>query len=442
MVNLSCKHAIIVALVSSLCFPLISVSRADEFILQADANQQWYRGNMHTHSLWSDGDDYLYNIALWYRDHGYQFLVFTDHNTLADKERWIEVEKSKGGMAALEKLKSNFPGKIEERTNADGKLEVRLNTFREVAERLDIPGKFLLVQGEEISDAFDKAPIHMNFSNAQEAISPMGGTSVADTIQNNFRAIQAQRDKTGEPIVAHLNHPNFGYAVTAEDMMLIRGEKFFEVFNGHPWVYNRGDSLHVSCDRIWDIVLTGRLGEYNLPVLYGLANDDGHHYHKFDERQSNPGRGWVMVLTDDLSIQSLVDALEAGHFYASSGVTLRRIAVSPNEYTVEVEPVEGEQYTIEFIGTRKGYDWSSEPVFDKRDKDLEEKEVRTTRLYSDAIGEVLATVQGTKATYRFKGDELYVRVRVTSSTRAPNAAFQEGPKQAWSQPVVLNVEEH
>ena len=52
-----------------------------------------------------DGDDYLEMIASWYREHCYQFLVFTDHNVLADHERWIVVEKSKGGRkCSVEKL--------------------------------------------------------------------------------------------------------------------------------------------------------------------------------------------------------------------------------------------------------------------------------------------------------------------------------------------------
>ncbi|QEG34231.1 CehA/McbA family metallohydrolase domain-containing protein [Bythopirellula goksoeyrii] len=406
--------------------------RAEPFDLQAGNGRHWYRGNMHTHSLWSDGDDYLDNIALWYRENGYQFLVFTDHNVLADTERWIDVEKSKGGQNAFEKFKSQFPEHVQERTNAEDKLEVRLNTFQDVAGRLIIPDEFLLIQGEEISDEFEKAPIHICASNIQEVIPPMKGGSVAETIQNNFRAVNSQREKTGIPMIAHLNHPNFGYAITAEDMMLIRGEQFFEVYNGHPWVNNQGDHLHASCDRIWDILLTGRLGEYQLPALYGLATDDSHDHHELGDRKSNPGRGWVMVLAEELSVESLIDALEAGQFYASSGVALRRIAVTPQEYSVEVEPVDGEEYEIEFIGTREGYDWSNKPVVDE-----EGSEVRTTHHYSDDIGETLATVKGTEANYKFKGDELYVRARVTSSAKAENASFDDGPKRAWSQPVDL-----
>ena len=101
-------------------------------VLEANGDLQWRRGNMHTHSHWSDGDDYLEMIALWYRDHGYDFLVFTDHNILADTERWINVAESKGGAAAYGKLKVRFPRSVQERVRREGErdvFEVRLSTF-------------------------------------------------------------------------------------------------------------------------------------------------------------------------------------------------------------------------------------------------------------------------------------------------------------------------
>jgi hypothetical protein len=404
---------------------------ADPGVLVASDQRQWYRGNMHTHSHWSDGDDYLDMIALWYRARGYQFLVFTDHNVLADTERWIDVDQSAGGREAFDKLKARFPEDVDERTSTSGRLEVRLSTFHEVASRMNQPGRFLLIQGEEISDRFEELPIHLNVSNIQELIPPMTGRSVHETIQNNVRAAIQQRKRTGEPMVVHLNHPNFGYAVTAEDLMLIRGDRFFEVYNGHPRVFNAGDDVHASTDRIWDILLTRRLAEFHLPIMYGLAVDDSHNYHQSAKHHSNPGRGWVMVLAKELSVEALVDALERGDFYATSGVMLRRIEQSADELTVEVESVEGETYLIEFIGTRRGYDSSSQPVLDK-----DGKEVRTTRRYSSDVGAVLATVPGTKGTYRFAGDEIYVRARVTSSAPLENPPVEGEPQRAWCQPVV------
>ena len=34
---------------------------------------RWWKGNLHTHSYWSDGDDYPEMIADWYKTNGYHF---------------------------------------------------------------------------------------------------------------------------------------------------------------------------------------------------------------------------------------------------------------------------------------------------------------------------------------------------------------------------------
>ncbi len=414
-------------------FIVISGDRSSAETLQAQGEQRWHRGNMHTHSHWSDGDDYLEMIGHWYRTHGYQFLVFTDHNVLANTERWVGVEKSAGGIEAFEKLKAQFPGMVRQRATKEGNMEVRLSTFQEVSQRLNEPGEFLLIQGEEISDKYDGLPLHLNASNLVEVVPPMRGGSVLETLQNNVRAVHAQRERTGQPMLIHVNHPNFGYAITAEELMLVRGEQFFEVYNGHPSVYNGGDHHHAGTERMWDIILTHRIAELGMPIMFGIATDDGHRYHKFSSEESNPGRGWVMVLAKELSAESLITALEAGQFYASSGVTLRRIVGSAEEFTVEIEPVESETYTIEFIGTRTDYDKTSHPVVDD-----EGKEIRTTRRYSSDIGEVFETVKGTTATYRPQGDELYVRARITSSATLENPPAPGEKKRAWCQPLVVN----
>ena len=406
-------------------------AQAEPATLQADDQLHWYRGNMHTHSHWSDGDDYLEMIGAWYRDQGYQFLVFTDHNVLVNTERWVNVKETKGGPEAFGKLFAEFPKSVQHRVDDQGELEVRLSTFQEVVPKLNDPGKFLLIQGEEISDAFEGLPIHINVSNIVEAIPPMQGSSVYDTIQNNIRAVIAQRKETGQPMIVHVNHPNFGFAITAEDLMRVRGEQFFEVYNGHPSVANEGDEHHAGTDRVWDIILAHRLTELQMPIMYGLAVDDGHHYHEHKHHKSNPGRGWVVVLAKELTAETLIESLETGRFYSSSGVELRSIETSAAGLTVEIEPVEGETYTIEFIGTRQGFDTTSQPV-----KDAEGKEMRATRRYSNDIGETFATVEGNSGTYQFTGDELYVRARITSSAKHPNPAEKGELKKAWVQPVV------
>jgi hypothetical protein len=138
-----------------------------------------------------------------------------------------------------------------------------------------------------------------------------------------------------------------------------------------------------------------------------------------------------MVLADKLSPEALIESLEAGRFYSSNGVSLKSISTSPKAMMVEVEAKPGETYTIDFVGTRKGFNPSSQPVIGD-----DGKELRTTRVYSDDIGETLQHSDGTKATYTFKGDEIYVRAVVTSSADHPNPSEVGDKQQAWVQPVV------
>ena len=398
--------------------------------LKANGPLKWYRGNLHTHSYWSDGDNYLEMIALWYRENHYDFLGFTDHNTLADRERWVDVDKIKSGRKAYDKLKASFPdGWIEERM-VDGRLETRLKRFDEVVEKLAEPGKFLLIQGEEISDKFGKQPIHLNAHNVREMLPPRGGDSVYEVIQQNVDAVIAQRERTRQPMFVHLNHPNFGWGVAAEDLMRVRGENFFEVYNGHPGVSNEGDEQHASTERIWDIINSMRLTEFDLPLLYGMATDDGHSYHNIPSRASEPGRGWVMVLAPDLTPAALIESMESGRFYASSGVTLDEVTATPKSLSITVRPDPDATYRIDFIGTLKGFDRNSEPI-----RDTMGKKLPNTRRYSSEIGTVLKSVNDTTGKYDFTGEELYVRARITSTRVHPNPSVPGEFERAWTQPV-------
>ncbi len=422
-------------LVTGFAFLITSAAIAAEppLTLKAEGDRKWYRGNMHTHSLWSDGDDYPEMIATWYKDRNYDFLVFTDHNVLLRDETWVDAESNKGGRPAFDKLNSKFAGDwVQTRTKND-RQQVRLKTFDEVFMRLAEPQKFLLIQGEEITDRFKNLPIHMCATNTTELLIPRHGASVVEVIQQNINAAVSHRERTGEKTLVHLNHPNFGYAVTAEQLMQIIGENFFEVYNGHPSVANSGNDTHASTDRMWDIINTWRLAKLDLPMMYGLATDDGHDYHRTEKgKGSQPGRGWVMVLTNTLTPDALVTSLEAGNFYSSSGVTLQSIIHDNKTLNVVVEAEADVTYRIDFIGTRTNFDDTSKPAIDD-----EEKALGRTRVYSNEVGAVLKSVDGTSASYTFEGNELYVRAIVTASRLHPNPAERGEFERAWVQPIVL-----
>ncbi len=405
---------------------------AEDINLRSTGETQWYRGNMHTHSLWSDGDDYPEMIAAWYKEQGYSFNVFTDHNVLLHGERWIDVEKNKGGKIAFDKLTAKFDGDWVQTRTKDERLQVRLKNFDQIFDRLAVPQKFLLIQGEEITDGYRNLPVHMCVTNTTELLPPLHGESIVEVMQQNINAAVSRRERTGEKSLVHLNHPNFHYAITAEQLMQVIGENFFEVYNGHPTVNDSGDDTHPSTSRMWDIINTWRLAKLDLPVMYGLATDDGHAYHKTKPGDgAQPGRGWVMVLAKTLTPDALVTALEARQFYSSSGVTLNSIAVTNESMTVTVAADVDTSYRIDFIGTRKDFDDTTSPAVDD-----EKKSSGLTRRYSKDVGIVLKSSTEDSATYEFTGDELYVRAVVTSSRQHPNPSEPGDFQQAWVQPVV------
>ena len=304
--------------------------------IDAKARGSWYKGNLHTHTLNSDGDSTPNDVATWYREHGYQFLVLTDHNTF---------------------------------TNPAG-----LNSILASKER------FLLIPGEELTDTYLQTPIHISALNLQREVLPRHGGSVAQTMQNNVNAIREAK------ALPSINHPNFQWAITAEDFLQVKGIGMFEVYNGHPTVNNVGGGGVRSMDELWDVVLTA--GQR----MYGIAVDDAHVFKKIGQEYSNPGRGWVCVRAASLNADDITAALEQGQFYASNGVKLMDVKVTETEYRVEIDAQKHEKFTTHFIG---------------------------------AGGKVLASTYDTIPTYRFQGGEKYVRARVDSS-------FGHS---AWTQPV-------
>jgi len=402
------------------------------------AEPQWFKGNTHAHSLWSDGDDFPEMITDWYVKNGYAFLGLSDHNTLARGERWLNqeaVEKKRKGLGrkVIDKYRDRFGADwVQTRVGEGDKPEVRLRTFEEYRTLFEKPGAFMLIETEEVSAGMAKVPVHINAVNVAEAIQPIKDlATVKDVLRANMQAIAEHAVKHGRPVLAHLNHPNFRWALTAEDLAHVVEDKFFEVFNGHPMVYNDGlpDRAESSMDRIWDVANTIRIAELKAAPLYGLGTDDSHNYHGGDV---SPGRGWVMVRAEKLEPNAIVEAMQRGDFYASSGVTLKEVRFDKDSKTlrIEIAAEEGVTYTTQFLGTRKGYDRAVEKV-----PTPEGDNVPFRLRYSKDVGAVLASSDSLMPSYTLKGDELYVRAVITSSA-TPKNPIEPGQKtKAWTQPV-------
>jgi len=383
---------------------------------------QWYRGNTHTHSLWSDGNDFPEMIMDWYQTHDYDFISLSDHNVLATTTRWMSLEAVQKrqrvlGRSAFDKYLARFGEDWVETRDVEGTTEVRLKKLAEYRPLFEKPGEFLILQAEEISNSAEGKPVHINAVNIP-GVEPIPaikeGMTVREIIRANLRAAAELEEDTGQPILVHLNHPNFQWGVTAKDLAHAVEETFFEVYNGHPGIRHLGDEEHPSDERIWDIANAIRLRDLQAAPLFGMATDDSHNYHG---GPVGPGRGWVMVKAPSLDGDELVRAMRRGDFYASSGVFVDEFSYDAKarqfSFSIQAEP--GVVYTSQLVGTRKGFDLGA-----KEDH---------------GVGIVLAERQETEVQFTIPETVLYGRVMITADRDHPYPSFENQKEQAWLQPV-------
>lgn len=329
-----------IALFTSLSCALVAATRVSPRTgEQTRQPPAWLKGNTHTHTTESDGDSTPEVVTAWYREHGYQFLVLSDHNVLTSVD-------------ALNAL--------------HGK-----------------DGRFLLIKGEEVTDKFGDKPVHINGLDVSEKVDPQKGASLLEVLQRNIDAIRRVRG------VPHINHPNFGWSFSTEALQQVRNTKLLELFNGHPHVNNVGGGGVPGLEEVWDAVLSSG------SLIYGIAVDDAHTFKQpGNPNVAGPGRGWVMVRAARLEARAILQALEDGQFYASTGVELSDYAVTNRLMTVTVKKDTWSKYRIMFIG--KG-------------------------------GRLLQESLDSPAEYTFRGDEGYVRAKVLESNG----------RVAWMQPVLV-----
>jgi hypothetical protein len=326
----------------------------------------WYRGNTHTHTINSDGDSAPDVVTRWYREHGYQFLFITDHEYLTDPS------PLNGVFGAKE--------------------------------------RFLLLPGQEITQWGEdpkRSSAHVNALFTHEVIFPVGARKctgfgcgaiapkempLETTFNTNISEILALGG------IAQVNHPNYRWSVRPEDLYSIPDGTLLEIWNGQGQINNLGGTdtggdVRPSAEGFWDILLSrGKR-------IWGVGSDDSHDFQEPDVHDSGgaaPGQAWIVVRAPELTPDAIKSAIAHGDFYASTGVELEDVQSSPKEVAVKIlADRSGARYRTQFIGKN---------------------------------GRVLQDSAGNSVSYSIKGDEGYVRARITDSNG----------KMAWTQPVFLH----
>ena len=260
-------------------------------------------------------------------------------------------------------------------------------------------GRFLVIRGQEVTQILDdsthperRRQAHVNSLNPLRVVMPQGGASLAESFARNLAAI---RTAGGLPQV---NHPNWRFSVRLADMLALPDSTIFELRNGHPGINNlggidEGGRESPSTEALWDSLLTRR------KLLFAAGTDDSHYFTRpWDRTAPRPGYAWVYVRARELTPEAIVAAMRRGDFYASTGIVLRDYTANPRSISLTLVRTRGggedTRFRTEFIGRE---------------------------------GRVLSVVHGLTASYTIRGDEGYVRARITDS----NGHL------AWTQPVML-----
>lgn len=216
-------------------------------------------------------------------------------------------------------------------------------------------------------------------------------------VENRRAAYQSQIDfarKLGG--IAVLNHPSFHFAADARTIAQLAkdGLVLVELINaGLDQQHPKGrPAAERRAEEIWNEVLD--LGV----TVWAMATDDAHHFSdaptrvKIGKFPYTGDRAWIMVDADKRP-DAVREALLAGRFYATTGVTLTEVELSRAALTLAVDPT-GPVHEFRFVG---------------------------------GGGRELARHRGHRARYVPQGDEVWVRAVVEA----------EGGARAWVQAVRL-----
>jgi hypothetical protein len=266
------------------------------------------KGQLHAHTSGSgDSDTPPEEAAAWYAAHGFDFVVFTDHNRVTETPSLPTLLVFRG---------------------------VELTQNLRACEPPPEPHDACLLHVNALF--VTSAPFWVHFGSAESKRRTFLYT----------RAVDRAFALGGVP---QLNHPNFQGGAGIDELMALaaRGLALVEIANMAVDSNNEGGGRRISTEALWDAALTR--GAH----VFGTATDDAHHYadaeavERHGEIAYTGDRGFVVVRAERTEA-AVRAAVEGGDFYASTGVFFDRVELGKTVISLDVRP-ETPPYTFEVI---------------------------------------------------------------------------------------------
>ena len=263
-----------------------------------------YKANLHTHTNVSDGNSSPEEVKAFYKKNGYSIVAYTDHELILDHSD----------------------------LNDDNFLSITGCEYANT-DKTDVPWKY-------------KTTCHLNFL-AKEADNTThvcyhpapAARFVGDEAANKVKHYGEifEREHTVECVNHVIKEANsHGFLVAMNHpWWSMEGFNTFSQYDGYFAVevfnYGCGSSGHYEfTPYIYSELL--RMGKKIVPV----AADDIHKIWKDVKYHKQAFGGYNMIAAKELTYEGVMEAIENGDMYASSGATINEIYVEDNILTYEV----------------------------------------------------------------------------------------------------------
>jgi hypothetical protein len=246
---------------------------------------QFYKANMHCHSTVSDGRLTSEALKEAYKKEGYSIIAFTDHNRCISRSSLTD-----SSFLALSAYEIDISDRNERDT--DFTRCYHLNAYSKKEEP------------------------------AFESLLPLPAYGDIEAI-NNFIS-----DLNDAGFLVCYNHPNWSLQ-NAFDYRGLKGIFALEIYN-HSAALDGIDGNQIIP---YDILL--REGNR----IFCIAADDNHDNFPIGHPKNDSFGGFIMIKADSLDYKTIINALEAGSFYASMGPEIKQLYVEDGKLFIECSDV-------------------------------------------------------------------------------------------------------
>lgn len=268
----------------------------------------YYRANLHCHSTISDGAFTPEELKQIYKSRGYQILAITDHNiTIAHPE----LEDDDFLLLTANEINIDQDPPI-----GAYKKTYHLNLYAKERNNLwqpFLPPKLYSEDAQRYVDLVTSAGLVRSYDK--------------DTVND----IIAAANENG--FLVCYNHPVWSMQ-HYPDYTGLKGLWAMEVYNTCTFIGGQNESNSYIYQ---DMLLDGQR-------LFPVAADDLHH-------RGQPKKiagGWVMVGAEKLEYGAVMEALEKGDFYASTGPQIHSLSIENGTLSIDCSPAQYIKITTHF----------------------------------------------------------------------------------------------